>query len=103
MRLIDADALLETLNDYILENLFEGGSVVEKGYIAEGLSAAIVRIKGAATIEPVKHGCWTCIDGCPQCSECSEFITDLPEEDCMLFEYCPHCGAKMDGDKNAID
>ena len=38
---------------------------------------------------PVKHGEWTVIDGCVSCSVCGE--------PCMEFNYCPNCGAKMDG------
>ena len=50
------------------------------------LKAAIEFLKNAA---PVKHGHWECGWICSEC-ECTngELGTD----------YCPHCGARMDGD-----
>ena len=55
----------------------------------------------------VKHGEWTVIeddwnmDTIYQCSVCKEeFVTidGTPAEN--LWNYCPNCGAKMDGDGN---
>lgn len=66
------------------------------------LKRACVRmtIKHMPTIEaePIRHGHWieekSIGDCCYKCSECG-FIRDA-----YLLEienYCPHCGAKMDG------
>ena len=41
---------------------------------------------------PVKHGEWTVINGCVSCSVCGE-----PN---MEWNYCPNCGAKMNGGKD---
>ena len=30
------------------------------------------------------------------CSNCDRFV--IPAEDMPMFNYCPNCGAKMDGD-----
>ena len=57
---------------------------------------------------PVRHGTWKTVEDWDgdehyQCSECgAEFVFDgTPSDNDYL--YCPHCGAKMDGDKNEID
>lgn len=49
----------------------------------------------SADVEPVRHGQW--IDemvGYVKCSVCN----DLEEDVCAIFyNFCPNCGAKMDG------
>ena len=47
-----------------------------------------------ADVEPVKHGHWIeCNYGLTfECSEC-KYPTEY-----SLTDYCPNCGAKMDGD-----
>ena len=49
-----------------------------------------------ANVAPVRHGCWIeCNYGLTfECSEC-KYPTEY-----NLTDYCPKCGAKMDGDKN---
>lgn len=58
--------------------------------------------------EPVKHGRWTAdestyTDGEAQCSICKTtyYMDDLywvgEKAQSELPNYCPHCGAKMDG------
>ena len=44
-----------------------------------------------AESEPVRHGEW-CGTVCSACGESTSFYYDC--------DYCPWCGAKMDGDKN---
>lgn len=103
MRLIDADALLES------------GICAEYGYNDNGLILIPMRdvtnsIRNAHTIdaEPVRHGRWLYNSyptvwyghGEPPewvCSECEERAYNT-------YDYCPNCGAKMDGgndDENA--
>ena len=103
MRIIDADALLES------------GICSEYGYNDNGLLLIPMRdvtnsIRNAPTIdaEPVRHGRWLYNSyptvwyghGEPPewvCSECEERAYNT-------YDYCPHCGAKMDGgndDENA--
>ena len=50
----------------------------------------------SADVAPVRHGCWIeCNYGLTfECSEC-KYPTEY-----NLTDYCPNCGAKMDGDKN---
>lgn len=97
MRLIDADALLES------------GICAEYGYNDNGLLLIPMRdvtnsIRNASAIdaEPVRHGRWLYNSyptvwyghGEPPewvCSECEERAYNT-------YDYCPNCGAKMDGE-----
>lgn len=99
MRLIDADALKQTINehDYVLRDMFNS---TDKGMFTIGIDFAI---NEQPTIDavPVVHGEWG-FEEYPDgyyhtyCSVCNaEF-----HEDVFLKEhwnYCPNCGAKMDG------
>lgn len=71
----------------------------------------IVREILAADVAPVRHGQWDgegdgYADGeividvwyCSKCGYCIDDGTDDPN---ILPNYCPHCGAKMDGDTDA--
>ena len=72
----------------------------------EKLEAAILNIQ-AADVEPVRHGRWieyTKViipepynkwEQAWKCSEC-EF-----DDGFVAYNFCPNCGAKMDGDGNA--
>ena len=56
----------------------------------------------AADVAPVRHGRWIeeCEESLYSCSACgTEWITieGTPKENGM--DFCPHCGAKMDGDE----
>lgn len=66
-----------------------------------------------ADVEPVRHGHWIRPD-VPntrsykwQCSECGQIAYWLHygnrgnKNIICKYSYCPHCGAKMDGDTNA--
>lgn len=97
VRLIDADALLES------------GICAEYGYNDNGLLLIPMRdvtnsIRNAPTIdaEPVRNGRWLYNSyptvwyghGEPPewvCSECEERAYNT-------YDYCPNCGAKMDGE-----
>lgn len=94
MRLIDADALLRKWQDVLNENADEKGTVA---YITFELF--IDRLKEEPTIDavPVMHGRWvnngipySMLSGCSVCG-CTYGSSG--------FRYCPHCGAKMDGDE----
>lgn len=54
----------------------------------------------AADVAPVRHGRWIeeCEESLYSCSACgTEWVTieGTPKENDM--DFCPHCGAKMDG------
>ena len=65
---------------------------------AKGFQAALLAVMSipAAKVVPVRHGHWIeCNYGLTfECSEC-KYPTEY-----SLTDYCPNCGAKMDGDKN---
>lgn len=51
------------------------------------------------TIDPVRHGKWISVPH-KKARICSECYSDEPykfaDEDADVFDYCPHCGIKMD-------
>ncbi len=57
----------------------------------------------AADVAPVRHGHWVSEYDCgyttPHCSECGETALTKEETsyDYVYSNYCPRCGAKMDG------
>lgn len=49
-----------------------------------------------ADVEPVKHGHWTANGIAHVCSLCGRsFVIEQGDAD---MNYCPHCGARMDGE-----
>lgn len=105
MRLIDADAL----KDYkcsVCENR-------ERCEDREQVCSDIAEIDEQPTIEaePVKHGRWvkhriekydnygnyTNAPGLTDCSNCNFAAYGIAE----IYNFCPQCGVRMDGDDNA--
>ena len=86
MRLIDADALPVHRVKILHPDGIYDGEVVFPEHIAN-----------ATTIEakPVRKGRWEYGNAYCVCSECGE----IPE--CFEPNYCPNCGAKMDGGTEA--
>ena len=83
MRLIDADAL--------------------RGPLMAFDSKVLDIVDNAPTIDPVKHGRWvyagySSIELVYECSECGEI-----EFGDALDDYCPNCGARMDGGTEDVD
>ena len=105
MRLIDADALKDTLCEVM--DKYDGYDP-DDGKIIQGLMEADELINTALTIEaaPVVHGRWEVHDHPyikPRqdgwiCTSCSFVTEDIANGD---TNYCPNCGARMDGDGNA--
>lgn len=62
---------------------------------AKGLEPSqYIEILPAADVAPVVHGAWQVTDRFKACSVCGyAFARLLPDK------YCPHCGAKMDGER----
>ena len=87
----------EALNEEILHGknkptIYDGAQAVE--WIE-------VCIKNAPTadVQEVRHGKWIYVDGVLdwadyKCSECG-YIEKFGDYTCF-YNYCPHCGAKMD-------
>lgn len=99
MRLIDAHALWDKAEEMYIH--IRG----EKYAPVMAVPAHVINNAPTIEAEPVRHGTWIGIeydgyaDGCPvydlwECSECNH--EHKGEED-TLTDYCPNCGAKMDG------
>ena len=93
-RLIDANVLLKTqFNMYM-------------GFLGEVPVVRVVDINRMPTIEaePVRHGRWEekffTNDRQRVCSVCHCTVRQpsYDKGETALFNYCPHCGARMDGD-----
>lgn len=51
----------------------------------------------SADVAPVVHGWWNADETCSVCGEKSTEGLDAVKWDYWLPDYCPHCGAIMDG------
>lgn len=70
------------------------------GWDNMGVRNLIMRQK-TVDAAPVVHGRWIDHKDEHQCSECKEItIVDFYVWKNMQFDYCPYCGAKMDGESN---
>lgn len=81
----------------ILQKAYAEGRVKAK----DGLASVLDDIN-AADVQPVKRGRWFHIndEGIVYCSECNNeayWDTDYGQQ---LFDFCPYCGARMDGEQN---
>lgn len=106
VRLIDANALLNDLKESAKdarewrdETQDEEIKIRAEQAFGTFIECAL-RVKNAPTIEaePVRHGRWNYRhedDWC-YCTACG---TDAEGSDgeCLETDYCPHCGARMDG------
>ena len=102
MRLIDADALMDAIEDGATFSTFEDELLADDF------------IKKAPTVEavPVVHGRWASSQGHAEVGECycsvcktvyyADDLFTVGETDeygcgqALLPNFCPHCGAKMD-------
>ena len=98
MRLIDADALID--------DMCEDCGAVGNGACDKDVCAYVLWVKDAPTIEaePVIHGMWEKWHGdnrfhCTVCECYANVETDsygyITSQ--FLDDFCPNCGAKMDG------
>lgn len=105
MRLIDAEAFLKTEIDRCSSAPLVGTCSKDNEYLSD-------RLKKAPTIEakPVVHGRWELeyeTYGKMRCSVCKkEALIEKAIGDVGIIttyvdsNYCPHCGARMDGKEN---
>ena len=93
MRLIDAAELM-TIAD---EVTFMGFQAVERKKSFMDLISAMLKHCTPIEAEPVRHGRWKPTaeyDSC-YCSRCLKQYTGFFASD---WNYCPNCGARMDGE-----
>ena len=85
---------VEPMNSDYLTGYISALSVVE-GEIAE---------QPAADVAPVRRGEWASEETAVTCTACGRsYDTDFEIKRNVIrdFDYCPNCGAKMDGENNA--
>lgn len=91
MRLIDADEALRLMSGWDWQDL----------YLPSHFKELVLDECETVDAEPVRHGKWvengSGYDWYFECSEC-RCKDGYPIKD--RYKYCPHCGAKMDLDKD---
>ena len=92
-RLIDADALMETINRHCYPVQHDMTSI-EPGMTRIGILQAI---QEQPTIEERKKGAWTDDKACPFCG-----FQPWYERDIHTLSFCPNCGADMRGEDDDI-
>lgn len=99
MKLIDADRLLDILNDNRVIYVNELKGTYFDG-VCNGLEAAITCVEHAPVIEERKYGRWRFVANMLPyhlCSVCGRrALFDENSYDTVVSNYCPHCGAVMD-------
>lgn len=94
MRMVDADALKESLKNLKAE---ANNKKYEQGLqdAIDGYFPQIIDDAPTADVQLVKHGRWIPhkITASSKCSECNKVFSNETN-------YCPYCGARMDGDVN---
>ena len=71
-----------------------------EGCFSDMISAYDVVMLPAADVAPVRHGRWEKQSGLYSCSECRKTCPYDVQADVIEYwacNYCPNCGAKMDG------
>lgn len=103
MRLIDADLLINCIRKSLDKEMLKG-TIREKGFEVYALTKFIEIVDAVPTEDPVKHGKWEIkLDDYDSeymmCSCCgAEFYDgDYGTVD-IQHNYCPNCGARMDGE-----
>ena len=92
-RLISADALIKRLKPYRVE--YSGDAfpykMMHDAFIYE------VEQEPTVDVQPVRHGKWAVPNGHSNARVCSVCMMICHEDNAMFYNYCPNCGAKMDG------
>lgn len=106
-RLIAAEPYKEFLMQYA-QDLTE----MDAPMIAGAIERCLSKLDEQPTVDAVEvvHGEWTkhpkpvyFVNGLfylYECSNCGKIVSTLCSEDRIDMDYCPKCGAKMDGDGN---
>ena len=92
MKLIDGHAMIQRV-----EALHKRGTVDLSYY---NIVKEAVQMEPSVDAAPVMHGKWNYIEmyeghAMGECSNCLKFR--------IVDNFCPNCGARMDGDRNADD
>lgn len=90
MRLIDADALLET------SIRITGHFDLPGGKVQNFEAISVKAIESAPTIDPVRRGKWERIINAY--GELEGFMCECGCQSASAPNFCPSCGARMDGE-----
>ena len=100
MRLIDADVLINTLQELFEKRDKEARFTGDRG-VTVTWNDAIYHIKTAPTIEERKTGKWLTSDDLYEtgiCSCCKQDSQEPVSYAVTNFHYCPNCGSDMRGE-----
>lgn len=96
MRLVDAEEIVKRCEDVIRHGVADNAG---QHHISAECVMSVVKALPTVDAVPVVHGKWEKQKGIFICSRC---WTGYKEQPTMmgkpLFEFCPVCGAKMDGE-----
>ena len=102
-RLIDANAVIKKIDDYYHNSPFPHPGTTW----LRGLELAVGLLLNEPTVDAVEvaHGRWIeKLTPIEWCEDDADIIWECSLCECRHFadsNYCPNCGAKMDGDGNA--
>ena len=101
---IDREDLVEWLKRIPLKDLSDGRGLC-RVIFEDDFKRAIKKIPKGIIVDvaPVRHGRWEKQSGLYSCSECGMTCPYDVQADVIEYwacNYCPNCGAKMDGGTN---
>lgn len=114
MRLIDADAASREIKRRLSGVIWRGDGLIPlmkdtanhyeflRGYEegAKYIANIVLNKKNIVDAEPVKHGRWGRSGPLLECNQCGEIYSQLGGNGGKSWNYCPNCGAKMDGESD---
>ena len=100
-----------TMTEYIEREKVLSKAAPVAGCFSDMISAYDVAMLPAADVSPVRHGHWISLTECANegvyCSICEKKVWKSDYTWCskrrrnkLQSNYCPNCGAKMDGELN---
>lgn len=103
MRLVDADSLIENLSKWMKQvDPTHPSDIPPMDNI---IVSTIMTVEEEPTVDPVRHGKWAVPHGHSNARVCSVCMMICHEDNAMFYNYCPNCGARMDGegDKECLE
>ena len=97
------------MTEYIEREKVLSKAAPVEGCFSDMISAYDVAMLPAADVSPVRHGIWISLTDCSNagvyCSVCHKKVYKEDYAICnrknkLRSDYCPNCGAKMDGELN---
>ena len=91
--------------DAVSKHLFAFSTDAVSWIKCEHQDICVLANKARLSIDPIKHGWWIENGDFAECSNCggkSGIQFDGVEPIPLKTPFCPHCGARMDGDDNEI-